>query len=296
MSSKAFTAKTFAFLHGVNTNTKLRASDLKVAMAWTWYFNEEEGGQARVGCKTVGDRIGLSESTVVRSLHRLEAHGHIRVVWGKQGRGHPNHVWMVVKPAPEQVSEAEKPAPAPTRKPAGVPRKPAAVQENLLKNHHIGGSKEPPNMEGERDSIVLAHDSTPPDRGAGADAPPRSFTQASQAAETYSEVRAIWQRPWCDDERVDRRAFERACEEGTPADILDAAKAWVAVADAPRFLPPLARWLDSKGWDRPPPQRARRTAAAPKDRHRHNGRKRDISAEFFKLGSMRHAFERSAAS
>jgi hypothetical protein len=165
MSSKAFTAKTFAFLHGVNTNTKLRASDLKVAMAWTWYFNEEEGGQARVGCKTVGDRIGLSESTVVRSLHRLEAHGHIRVVWGKQGRGHPNHVWMVVKPAPEQVSEAEKPAPAPTRKPAGVPRKPAAVQENLLKNHHIGGSKEPPNMEGERDSIVLAHDSTPPDRG-----------------------------------------------------------------------------------------------------------------------------------
>jgi hypothetical protein len=165
---------------------------------------------------------------------------------------------------------------------------------NLEKN--IGGSKEPPYVE-ERESVVLAHDdSTPPDRGADADAPPRSFKQASQAEETYSEVRAVWQRPWCDDQRADRLAFERACEEGTPAEIiLDAAKAWVAAADAPRFLPPLARWLDGRGWERQPPQKARRSAA-PKDRHRHNGRKRDISAEFFKLGSMRHAFERSAAS
>jgi hypothetical protein len=116
----------------------------------------------------------------------------------------------------------------------------------------------------------------------------------SEVEDAYAELRAIWQRPWCDDARADRRAFEQACEEGTPAEILDAAKLWVAAADAPRFLPPLARWLDGRGWERQPPQKARRAHA--RGAPRSYGRKRDISAEFFKLGSMGHAFERSAAS
>lgn len=37
--------------------------------------------------------------------------------------------------------------------------------------------------------------------------------------------------------------------------IIAAAKAWVAAADAPRFLPPLAKWLGARGWEKPPPKR-----------------------------------------
>jgi hypothetical protein len=38
----------------------------------------------------------------------------------------------------------------------------------------------------------------------------------------------------------------------SPEVILDAARAHVAVADAPRFLKPLAVWLDRRGWEAVP--------------------------------------------
>jgi hypothetical protein len=145
MSSKAFTLKTFTFLHQVNHNPELPSSDLAVCLELSCYFNEDDqDGRAWPGCKTIGDAIGLSETTVIRSVRRLEKHGHIRVIWGTQGRGHPNQYWMIVKPAPAQVLEPEKPAPVQGRKPASVTRKPAPVQENLLKNHI--GDQEVPNM------------------------------------------------------------------------------------------------------------------------------------------------------
>jgi hypothetical protein len=112
MSSKAFTRKTFTFLHQVNHNPELPASDLAVCLELSRYFNEDDqDGRAFPGCKTIGDAIRLSETTVIRSVRRLEKHGHIRVIWGTQGRGHPNQYWMIVKPAPTQVLEPEKPAP-----------------------------------------------------------------------------------------------------------------------------------------------------------------------------------------
>ena len=135
MSSTAFTASTFVFLRQVNRNRRLTATDLSVCMELTEYFNEKiEGGRAWPSCKTIGDAIGVHETTVIRSVRRLEAEGHLRVIWGCQGAGHPNQYWMIEKPAPAQVSAGEKPAPAQRKKPAPVQKKPAPVQENHLKN------------------------------------------------------------------------------------------------------------------------------------------------------------------
>jgi hypothetical protein len=66
-------------------------------------------------------------------------------------------------------------------------------------------------------------------------------------------LRAIWARPWADDDAADRRAFAQACQEAAPEIIIAAAAAFVAAADAPRFLPPLAKWLAAHGWEKPPP-------------------------------------------
>ena len=112
MSSKAFTRKTFTFLHQVNQNPELLASDVAVCLELSRYFDEDDqDGRAFPACKTIGEPIGLSEHTVIRSMRRVEAHGHLRVIWGTQGKGHPNQYWMIVKPSSVKVSEAPKPAP-----------------------------------------------------------------------------------------------------------------------------------------------------------------------------------------
>ena len=46
-----------------------------------------------------------------------------------------------------------------------------------------------------------------------------------------------------------------AIGEAEPEAILTAARAWVAAADAPRFLPPLTKWLAARGWEKDPPKK-----------------------------------------
>lgn len=85
-------------------------------------------------------------------------------------------------------------------------------------------------------------------------------------ARWFAQLRAAWIRPWADND--DRQALELyaiACQEVGPQAILEAAQAWVAAADAPRFLQPLSKWLAGRGWEKPPPQKKRTT------RHGMNG-------------------------
>lgn len=271
MSTKQFTAQTFKFLHQVNGNSALPASDLKIALELTRYFNEAEGGRAYPSCKTIGDATGLSEATVIRGVRRMEQHGHLKVIWGRQGRGHPHQYWPVVKPAPVQVSEAGKPASAPPVKPASAKIKPAPMQENLSKNHVASATR---NATMERES-VLAHCVSDPG-GAGPDG-----RAPDQEQEDFDRLWANWPRPFCDDVAAARRAYAEACREADPGDIAEAAIAWVAAADAPRFLPPLAKWLDARGWEKPPPQRR---AIARRNLPRSNGNKVDCAEIAYQFG------------
>ena len=55
----------------------------------------------------------------------------------------------------------------------------------------------------------------------------------TDASPSFVELQAIWQRPWADDVKTDRRAWEVALRKGAHVvDILEGAKAWVAAADA----------------------------------------------------------------
>src|SRR5262245_41378662 len=139
MSTKKFTRKTFVFLHQINHDPRCCPVDVCVALELTQYFNEKiENGRAWPGYKTIGDAIGVHETTVLRSIHRLEATGHIRVEWGCQGKGNSNRYWMIIQPAEKARKGApthlSKPAPTQVSKPAPMQPKPAPVQENLLKN------------------------------------------------------------------------------------------------------------------------------------------------------------------
>lgn len=98
MSSTEFTAKIFRFLHQVNADVELEHVDVRVALRLSHYFREDDkDGRAFPSCKTIGADIGLHETTVLRAIKRLHGQGHLRVIWGKPGRGHPNQYWMLEK-------------------------------------------------------------------------------------------------------------------------------------------------------------------------------------------------------
>jgi hypothetical protein len=54
--------------------------------------------------------------------------------------------------------------------------------------------------------------------------------------------------------------------------IIEAAKRWVEAADAPRFSPPLVKWLSAGGWNNDPPQK--RTALPAKKRAASSAKRR----------------------
>src|SRR5262249_47138744 len=128
----------------------------------------------------------------------------------------------------------------------------------------------------ERESFAYANDS-PPGGDPPADAGPRqerppaqqspseaeSLTARSSLAdgkERFQELRAVWARGWAGDDAPKavasaRQAFVEACREVDADTIIEAARAHVAAADAPRYLPALPQWLAARGWQTPPPPR-----------------------------------------
>ena len=129
------------------------------------------------------------------------------------------------------------------------------------------------------------------------ESPIERFSSVERGAteRSFAALRAVWTRPWADDDAADRRAFAQACRTASPKDIIDAAAAFVAAADAPRFLPPLARWLANRGWEKPPPTKPKLKRSHNGARHngaRHPRRKADITEIGFAL-AREYAAERA---
>jgi hypothetical protein len=123
--SPEFKKQRFRWLDQVLVDPELPASAFKVAYRIGDDFNDvQQDGRAWEGCKEIARAIGMSEKTVITMVRRLNARGHLRVEWGKQGRGHPNNYWMILKPASTQVSDQIKPASTPNKTcaHAGEPR------------------------------------------------------------------------------------------------------------------------------------------------------------------------------
>jgi hypothetical protein len=105
VSSKRFTKKIFDWLYQIKADRELPPSAALFALQLITHFNEKRGGVCWASCQTIGDSIGMHESTAVRLYHLFERRGHLKVEWGKQGKGHSNRCWMIIqKPAPAQVS------------------------------------------------------------------------------------------------------------------------------------------------------------------------------------------------
>jgi hypothetical protein len=279
-----------------------------------------ETARCFVSYRTLAAEVGISERSAMRAIAALKARGWIDVDPGG-GREKAND-YRLVSPS-ERVTGVSR-----FTAQKGDSRGRERVTERVVKGDrrrqktmtelchpnteaNIGAAKAAPNMEREKTLARLD-----PDPGAPLDAAP-GFEESKQEAaeeeripaaevippsrvlslqeECWIHLRAVWARPWPDDERLDREAFAIACEEVAPEDIIEAARAWVAAADAPRFLPPLAKWLNGRGWEKPPPQRK-----AARGGGRRNGPPRygkpDLLSEFYDIARLKEAEALEAAS
>src|SRR5262245_1149096 len=257
--AKSFTKQVFDWLRQIKSDHELPPSAALCALQLTEHFNRRYGGAAWASCEHVAGAIGMSKATVVNLLHLFEQRGHLKVEWGKPGRGHSNRYWMILKgPSADLFDEIKG-----TRKGPSVERKGTPADMNHLKNHLMVSSKEE-TKDGERDALsrqplydarafegarIIEEEES---KGTSEVAARKKEDNTTTTGATiggdivpisadFETLQSIWQRPWPDDEHADRAAFARACREADPAEIIEAAKTWAAAIDAPRYLQPLAK-------------------------------------------------------
>jgi hypothetical protein len=108
-ASKNFTRQIFAWLRQVKNDHTLQPSAALLALQLTEHFNRRLGGAAWASCETLAAGVGMGKTTAVRLLHEFERRGHLKVEWGKQGRGHSNQYWMLIKgPSADLLSEPKR--------------------------------------------------------------------------------------------------------------------------------------------------------------------------------------------
>jgi hypothetical protein len=258
--SKTFTAKVFRWLHQVNADPELPASAAKVAIRLSPDFNEGWGGKAWSAFKTMGDDISLSERHVIRAIRALEARGHLRVQWGKQGRGHSSQYWMLErepdlfddeKPAPAPVFEQNKTGISGTVKPASGVRKPAS-----------GVVKPAPAPE------TLSRPTDQPSRGTHRvpkTQPPRVRPKKKKEAggededEAFARFWALY--PRHDARERARKAFAAAVKAGVdPEMIIGRARVYAITerqrierGEDPKYTMYAVNWLRDRPWENPLP-------------------------------------------
>ena len=274
---------------------------LKLAYLIAFKYMNRKTMTARPAQETLARDLNVSVRTVQRLLDILEPLG--LVIVPGDGRGLASTYCI----DPERVTRvssfsAQKGDKKGRQKP---PKRVTPVSPQPRKNQNTGEGVLRTPLSRERETFACANDfpnggDPPADAGPRQERPPaqqspleaESLTARSSLAdgkERFSELRAVWARPWADDDAADQRAFEAACREVAPKAIIAAAAAHVAAADAPRFLPPLAKWLASRGWEKPPPTKKGSNGAA-----RRPGRKAnlaDIGAELVR----KYAAERAAS-
>lgn len=225
----------FLWLDQVLIDPELPASAFKVAYRIGQGFNDRDfDGKAYEACVKIATAIGMSEKTVITMARRLHARGHLRVEWGRQGSGHPNNYWLILKPASAQVSDEEiKPASTPRKpasgkiKPASTPIKPAPTQEShstsQRKSHggsHTARVAAPdfsfsPESKQACSAAVATEGSDPPAAGfkefwavypkpVGKPAAEREYKRALQKGATAEEINAGARRYAVDPERIER--------------------------------------------------------------------------------------------
>lgn len=249
--SDEHTRTIFAWLNQVKADTELPASAFKVAYEISQYLSRTEG-DAWPSCRTIGEGIGLSESTVIDMVSRLHRLGHLDLEPGRQGRGHSNRYRLNLKPQPAKVSDPGKPQPAEVCRDQKPQPAEVCEDENLgrlgtkpwpAKENHLN---EPSESNKVRVSRLRA-------RSANGAAEPE-ILPPSHVDAGFAEFWAAYPRQVA--KGAARKEFAKAVKRATAADIVAGAERYAAerANENPRYTAHPATWLRADRWlDEPAP-------------------------------------------
>jgi Helix-turn-helix domain len=243
------TRKLFDWLNQVKADREVTPSAFLVAFEIGQGFNAEYGGAAWPSSLTIAKAVGLSEPSIIRIVRQLAQRGHLKIDPGKQGAGHSNRYFMVLKTS---TSEGFRTA----QKTSIRVKKTSTGGYDLSKNHLQGDAKASP--QGERENGSRALTVIP----VSAPAPVGGALEGKEGVDRFSDLWALWSsaRSWPDngwDELAARQSFVITCREADPDVVIAAARAWVGVVEG-RYLSTLAKWLLGRGWLKRPPARRQR--------------------------------------
>jgi hypothetical protein len=248
--------RTFLWLYRINRNSKYLKIDLAVAAEITAHVNKTTHA-AYPGAKTIANNIHASVRSVLRSIRRLEAGGDLRVEWGAQGRGHPNHYYPILPILDDEKSGTATPVlddvkvASVTRKVASVtPKSGTATPLNHVFNHKENQG---------RSALAPTPGSS---FGAGKPAapaavPPAAVTEDAAAA-GFKEFWTVY--PKKTGEAAAKREYAKALKAGTTADEINAGARRYAAdperieqsREGDRFTKNPNNWLKDRRWtDKP---------------------------------------------
>jgi len=109
-SATEFARQVFAFIRGITLDHHLLVVDVRVGTFLADCFCRAKQGEAYPKLKTIAEAVNTSERTVLRAIDRLRRFGHLTVILGQPGRGHPNHYFMTADAtAPARVIKLRQP-------------------------------------------------------------------------------------------------------------------------------------------------------------------------------------------
>jgi DNA-binding MarR family transcriptional regulator len=265
-----------AFLDRVRRDRDLPANAYKVASIIAEHVNRRTR-VAWPGRVRIAELAALSEATVKRMIRQLCDLGHLEVEPG-QGRGRSSRYRLLVDGAEKGSAQAAEKGSNRAEKGSIRARKGVSTDPQPSEEEYLGDANASPQV-WERENARAAAEPQP------APEPTQGSAVASLDAErNFRELRATWHRGHVADDTpraiaIQRATYFRALREGAdPRDIVEAARNWVDAADAPRFLPQLSKWLESRGWEVPPPAKASsRGRGAPRGRSERRGRKPNLA-------------------
>ncbi len=273
-----------AFMRAVLADPRLTIAERAIIVRLALHLDAAHGTLS-VKYLTVAKELGISERTVMRAIAKAAAIGWIEI---ERRPGKTNHFRL------QGVTNSCHPSGVTNRAGRGDSRRQGGVTPRCQSLSEESNTGVPKGTPCERESDALARVSITDGeaallRGAPAEDSDQveieSHDKSPDIDAAYVELRTVWQRPWPDDARADRQAFELACEEVTPGEIVEAATAWAEAVEA-RFLPSLAKWLAGRGWEKTPPRRTRATHCGST---RRNGRKVDLAALALEAGDYNPA-------
>src|SRR5262245_50563474 len=123
------------WLRQIMADPQIQFSDFKVAAVIGFHMNRNKGGRAWPGIRTIARIACVDPRTVMRSIRRLEACGHMRVTRARKGKRNLPNQYLPALKKPATIMEGATPRGIAVSPPRGIAVSPEPYTEPLSEPH-----------------------------------------------------------------------------------------------------------------------------------------------------------------